>query len=85
MSKHKLRLPRNVRSQLREYADERGMTYTEAMLDILPEDVEEERVDRGENSWIKIDTPAHERLDALTGRGVDYKDVVYHFLQKETQ
>lgn len=83
MTDKKVRIPGAVRDELRAYADDHDLTYTEALLDILPED-EERRIDRGESFAIGIETRAYERLDALTGEGVDYGDVVAHFLAEAT-
>lgn len=80
MNKITIRLPENVRERLRDYADEEGLTYTEAILEIIPEDADE--VELGEGRWMDLGSPAHERLDEKTGEGVDYGYVIDHFLRE---
>lgn len=80
MSDRNVRLTKQIRSDLREYADENDMTYSEALDDILPDDVEGEVLDRGESVYVRFEEDVAERLDELAGDGYDHADVVAHFL-----
>lgn len=80
MGEHTLRLPDRIRDRLREMFPEH--TYTEALLEVLPEAEPENVVVKGETVWIEIDSPAHKRLDELTGEGATYGDVVEHYLNE---
>lgn len=85
VEKKDIRLGSNVRDDLREYCDENDLTYSEALLTLLPEDGEGAQLDRGSGVVISIRKSAYDQIDALAGPGVDYGDVVAHFLYRESE
>lgn len=76
-----VRVPEEVRETLRDYADERDLTYDEALREVLPADVEVNVLSR-RSVFIEVSEEAHERLQGLAGRGYTYGDVVEHFLRE---
>lgn len=77
-----LRVPEVVRDELREYADAHGMTYDEAVLDILPEPSNGAIIDRGPTKWVSLGDEPYERLSELTGEGVDRAEALYFYLRQ---
>lgn len=82
MTENKIRLGRYVRDDLREYADERDMTYEEALEDILPDSVDGNVLARGDSVSLKTNDDVYATVAALAGSGVDYGDVIKHYLEE---
>lgn len=82
MSKNKIRLGSNVRDRLRSYADERDMTYDEALQNILPDEVDGNVLSRGEPAAINVSDDPYVTIVGLAGPGVDHGDVIKHYLRE---
>lgn len=82
MTENKIRLGEKVRDRLREYADERDMTYSEALDEILPDDAEGNVLARGDSVLMQTDDETYAKVASLAGPGVDYGDVIHHYLEE---
>lgn len=79
-TRHTFRTREFIRDKFREFANKHNLTYTEAMLEIIPEDPEP--LEYGESVWLGVRSPAFDRLNEATGEGATYSDVLYYHLRR---
>lgn len=81
MSVNTIRIPEKTKSRLRAIADEQELTFSEALLAVLPDDAERP-LDRGSDDFITVSDEAYKRLKSLSGEGVDQAETIAYFLER---
>lgn len=75
----------SVRDRIRDYADERDMTYAEAVEELLPSDPVEDLVVYGDSVTVTLYEKDIEKLRTMAGRGATHGDVLEYYIDQHNE